>query len=131
MQDALVSATRRDFLLQAGGGCGALALSWLLTRDGVGAERNDSASLNPLAPKPAQFPARAKSVIFLFMVGGPSPIDLFDPKPELTKRHGQPLPASFGKPVSQFTKGDTPLLASTRKFQKHGKSGAAPRLEPV
>jgi hypothetical protein len=57
------------------------------------------------------------------MVGGPSPIDLFDPKPELQRCHGQPLPPSFGKPVSQFTKGDTPLLASTRKFQKHGHSG--------
>src|SRR5262249_52035577 len=50
-------------------------------------------------------------------------VDLFDPKPELTKRHGQPLPESFGRPVSQFTKGDTPLLASTRKFKKHGRSG--------
>ena len=57
------------------------------------------------------------------MVGGPSAVDLFDPKPELQKRHGQPLPKSFGMPVSQFTKGDTPLLASTRKFKKHGRSG--------
>lgn len=57
------------------------------------------------------------------MVGGPSQIDLFDPKPELIRLNGQPLPPSFGKPVSQFTKGDTPLLGSTRKFQKHGKSG--------
>ena len=59
----------------------------------------------------------------MFMVGGPSAVDLFDPKPELQKRHGQPLPKSFGMPVSQFTKGDTPLLASTRKFKKHGRSG--------
>jgi hypothetical protein len=57
------------------------------------------------------------------MVGGPSQMDLFDPKPELTRQHGKPLPTSFGKPVSQFTMGDTPLLASTRKFKKHGKSG--------
>jgi hypothetical protein len=57
------------------------------------------------------------------MVGGPSHIDLFDPKPELRRHHGRPLPASFGKPVSQFTKGDTPLLASTRTFKKHGQSG--------
>jgi hypothetical protein len=57
------------------------------------------------------------------MVGGPSQVDLFDPKPELIKQHGKPLPESFGKPVSQFTKGDTPLLGSTRKFKKHGKSG--------
>src|SRR5205807_3718798 len=86
---------RRDFLWRAGGGCGGLALSWLLARD-----RLRAAAVNPLAAKKPHFEARAKSVIFLFMVGGPSHIDLFDPKPELAKRHGQPLPESFGKPVS-------------------------------
>jgi hypothetical protein len=109
---------RRDFLWRAGGGCGGLALNWLLTQD-----RLRAAPVNPLAPKKPHFEAKAKAVIFLFMVGGPSHIDLFDPKPELTKRHGQPLPESFGKPISQFTKGDTPLLASTRTFKKHGQSG--------
>jgi hypothetical protein len=109
---------RRDFLWRAGGGCGGLALSWLLARDELRA-----AAANPLAAKKPHFEAKAKSVIFLFMVGGPSHIDLFDPKPELGKHHGQPLPESFGKPVSQFTKGDTPLLASTRTFKKHGQSG--------
>jgi hypothetical protein len=117
------SQSRRDFLFQAGGGFGALALSWLLARDGYAADTPALASANPLAARPAHFPARAKSIIFMFMVGGPSPIDLFDPKPEIQKRHGQPLPESFGKPVSQFTKGDTPLLASTRKFARHGQSG--------
>ncbi|HMF12490.1 MAG TPA: DUF1501 domain-containing protein [Gemmataceae bacterium] len=112
--------TRRDFILQAGGGFGALALSWLLARDGYGSEKPPS---NPLAAKQPHHDAKAKSVIFMFMVGGPSQVDLFDPKPELAKWHGKPLPESFGKPVSQFTKGDTPLLASTRKFAKHGKSG--------
>src|SRR5438046_9590607 len=115
--------TRRDFLFQAGGGFGALALSWLLQRDGYAAGAlGPKASANPLAAKPPHFEAKAKSVIFMFMVGGPSQVDLFDPKPELQKHHGQPLPESFGKPVSQFTKGDTPLLASTRNFKKHGKS---------
>jgi hypothetical protein len=114
-------ATRRHFLLQAGGGCGALALSWLLARDGFAADK--TAPANPLHAKPPRFDAKAKSVIFMFMVGGPSHIDLFDPKPELLKRQGKPLPESFGKPVSQFTKGDTPLLASTRAFKKHGRSG--------
>jgi hypothetical protein len=113
------AATRRDFLLRAGGGCGALALHWLLARDA----RADTKSANPLAARPPHFEAKAKRVIFLFMVGGPSHIDLFDPKPELTKQHGKPLPESFGKPVSQFTKGDTPLLATTRTFKRHGKSG--------
>jgi hypothetical protein len=112
---------RRQFLLQAGGGCGALALHWLLARDGHAAPAQKV--VNPLAAKPPHFAAKAKRVIFLFMVGGPSHIDLFDPKPELTKQHGKPLPESFGRPISQFTKGDTPLLASTRAFKKHGQSG--------
>src|SRR5262245_41814182 len=113
--------SRRDFLVRAGGGFGALALSWLLERDGHGSEKASSG--NPLAAKKPHHDAKAKSVIFMFMVGGPSQVDLFDPKPELAKRHGKPLPEGFGKPVSQFTKGDTPLLASTRKFKKHGQSG--------
>ena len=115
------SATRRHFLLQAGGGCGALALSWLLARDGFAADK--TAPANPLRAKPPRFEAKAKSVIFMFMVGGPSHVDLFDPKPELLKQQGKSLPESFGKPVSQFTKGDTPLLASTRAFKKYGQSG--------
>jgi hypothetical protein len=117
---ALISS-RRDFLYRAGGGFGAVALSWLLAREGRAGEK--SASANPLAAKRPHHDAKAKAVIFMFMVGGPSQVDLYDPKPELTKWHGKPLPESFGKPVSQFTKGDTPLLASTRKFAKHGKSG--------
>ena len=117
--------SRREFLFQAGGGFGTIALSWLLARDGYAVDAPGSArtSTNPLADKPSHFLGKAKTVIFMFMVGGPSAIDLFDPKPELTKRQGQPLPESFGKPVSQFTKGDTPLLASTRRFKKHGRSG--------
>jgi hypothetical protein len=113
-------ASRRAFLLQAGGGGGALALSWLLARDGHAA---GPAVANPLAAKKPHHEARAKRVIFLFMVGGPSHLDLFDPKPALKKHHGKPLPPSFGMPVSQFTKGDTPLLASPRTFRKHGRSG--------
>jgi hypothetical protein len=116
--------SRRDFLYRAGGGLGGIALSWLMARDGLAGERETGKpAANPLAAKPAHFEAKAKSIIFMFMVGGPSPVDLFDPKPELSKQHGKPLPESFGKPVSQFTKGDTPLLASTRKFKKYGKSG--------
>src|SRR5947207_7127531 len=122
-----IANSRREFLFQAGGGFGAIALSWLLAQDGYAIDAPGQARVwaNPLADKPGHFPGKAKAVIFMFMVGGPSAVDLFDPKPELTKCHGQPLPESFGKPVSQFTKGDTPLLASTRKFKKHGKSGLA------
>jgi len=117
--------SRRDFLYRAGGGFGGLALSWLLARDGYAVDRPaDGKTLaNPLAAKPPHFPARAKAVIFMFMVGGPSAIDLFDPKPALKKYAGQSLPLSFGRPVSQFTKGDTPILPSTRRFKKHGRSG--------
>src|SRR6185312_15782561 len=68
-------------------------------------------------------PARAKHVIFLFMNGGPSQVDTFDPKPALDKYHGQPLPPSYGTIVSQFTKGDTPLLRSPWKFSKYGQCG--------
>ncbi|MFO0843006.1 MAG: DUF1501 domain-containing protein [Gemmataceae bacterium] len=114
------STSRRAFLWQAGGGCGGLALSWLLARDARAAEKPPA---NPLAARKPHFEARAKSVIFLFMVGGPSQVDLFDPKPAIARWHGKPLPPSFGMPVSQFTKGDTPLLASTRKFKRAGKSG--------
>jgi len=114
---------RRDFLTHPMGPCGSLALSWLLSQEGFAASIGAN-NLNPLAPRLSHFPSKAKSVIFMFMVGGPSQIDLFDPKPELNRLNGQPLPPSFGKPVSQFTKGDTPILGSTRKFQKHGKSGS-------
>jgi hypothetical protein len=121
-----LATSRRDFLLNSGGGCGALALNWLLARDGFAATPTPSvapAAGNPLAAKPPHFPAKAKSVIFLFMFGGASHVDLFDPKPELTKWNGKPLPPSFGTYSSQFTKGDTPLLASTRTFKKSGKAG--------
>jgi len=109
--------TRRQFLHAAGGGLGTIALDWLDAR------ANSPISKNPLAAKPPHFAAKAKRVIFLFMVGGPSQMDLFDPKPTLTKLHGKPLPDSTGKPKSQFTNGGETILASTRKFAQHGKSG--------
>ena len=112
------AVSRRDILRGAAHGFGALALQSLLVRDGY------AARVNPLAPKPQHFPAKAKSVIFLFMVGAPSQMDTFDPKPALKKHEGQRLPASFGKITSQFTNGDDPLLPSPWKFQQHGKSGA-------
>jgi hypothetical protein len=113
-------ASRREFLRTTGGGLGAIALEWLLARDAGGSEK---VSINPFAPKKPHFEPKAKSVIFMFMVGGTSQMDLFDPKPALEKWAGKPLPESTGRPVSQFTKGDSPLLPSSRKFQKHGKSG--------
>src|SRR5438874_5639858 len=118
------AADRRDFLFRAGGGLGAIALNWLVSRDAHAAPvASAPGSPSPLAPKKPHFEAKAKSVIFMFMVGGPSPVDLFDPKPELEKWRGKPLPEGLGKFPSQFTKGDSGLLPSTRKFKQHGKSG--------
>ena len=82
-----------------------------------------AAAANPLAPKPGHFPARAKRCIFLFMVGGPSHIDMFDPKPVLNKLDGQPLPPSFGKIHSQFLESDPLCLGSHRKWGRYGQSG--------
>ena len=79
---------------------------------------------NPLAAREPHFPAKAKNVIFLFMHGGPSHMDTFDPKPLLRQLHGKPVPESFGKVDFQFTKMDTaPMLGSPRTFKKYGQSG--------
>ncbi len=123
MNPHVLSADRRDFLLRAGGGLGGIALNWLSARDAVAAPTSPTSPTNPLAVKKPHFEPKAKSVIFLFMVGGPSPLDLFDPKPELEKWRGKPIPESHGKFISQFTKGDSGLLPTTRKFKQHGKSG--------
>jgi hypothetical protein len=114
-----IASSRREFLFQSGGGLGAIALQWLLARDAAAAEKSKS----PLAAKKPHFEPTAKRVIFLFMVGGPSQMDLFDPKPGLAKWAGKPLPASTGRPKSQFTSGQEVILPSTRKWKKHGKSG--------
>jgi hypothetical protein len=106
-------ATRRDFFLKCGGGLGMVALARLLQADE-----------NPLAPRKPHFPGKAKNVIFLFMEGGPSQIDLFDPKPALQKWHGTPLPPSMTKDLRlAFTKPDAAVLASPRVFTPHGKCG--------
>src|SRR5262249_53936253 len=78
---------------------------------------------DPLAVKAPPLKATADRVLFLFMEGGPSHVDLFDPKPELTRRHGQPLPAGFGRVITPMGTGGNNLLASKRKFQKYGQSG--------
>ncbi len=111
--------SRRDVLRHSANGFGALALEWLLARDGLAKPR-----VNPLAAKPAHFAGKAKSVIFLFMVGAPSQIDTFDPKPSLKKYEGKGLPESFGKVNGQFTDGSTPILASPWQFRQYGQSGA-------
>jgi hypothetical protein len=117
------ASSRRDFLTRAGAGFGALALASLLAGDRT-ATAATARHKNPIAPKPPQFPARATSVIWCFIDGGPSHIDLFDPKPALNKLDGKPLPDSFVRPVTAMGKtAYTPLLASQRKFKQHGQSG--------
>lgn len=107
-------------MFRAGNGFGALALSYLMQRDALAQGKK---LVNPLAPKPPHFAPKAKAVIFLFMVGGPSQMETFDPKPVLDKLHGQQMPASFGEVKSQFVKAGTPLMGSAWKFKKYGQSG--------
>ncbi len=116
---------RRDFLRRAGGGFGALALSALLGENELMAELGDAAGQagNPMSAKLAHRAGKAKSVIFLFMEGGPSHIDLFDPKPLLNKLAGQQLPESFGSVITAMGESRAPLLADKRQWQQHGESG--------
>src|SRR5262245_44464214 len=102
--------SRRDFLRLAGSGFGSLAFAALAAGDESRAEPN------PFLPRKPHFEPKAKAVIFLFMEGGPSHVDLYDPKPELTRMHGHPLPASFGKVITPMGTGGNTLLASKRKF---------------
>src|SRR5437764_8702072 len=114
-----INYSRRHFLQNAGMGIGWLAALDLLQRTGAAADR-----VSPLAPKPPHFPATAKNVISLFMQGGPSQVDTYDPKPLLAKLHGQHPPESFGNEDFQNGKfRDTVILGSKRAFAKYGQSG--------
>ncbi|HVK13637.1 MAG TPA: DUF1501 domain-containing protein [Gemmataceae bacterium] len=112
---------RRQFLRTAAHGFGGLALATMLADEAAAAPAN--AVVNPFLPKQPHFKAKAKSVIFLFMEGGPSQVDLCDPKPELTRMNGKPLPASFGKVLTPMGTGGNDLLASKRTFKKYGQCG--------
>ncbi|MBL9211023.1 MAG: DUF1501 domain-containing protein [Opitutaceae bacterium] len=121
------AGSRRQFLRHAGGGFGLLALHAMLGRDSLLAAtpaRSSGASLaNPLAPRASHFPAKAQRVIFLFMSGGPSHVDLFDPKPELIRLAGQPIPDSFGTFKTRRAVAKNKLLAPLRPFRPRGQSG--------
>jgi hypothetical protein len=113
--------SRRRFLRNFAGGIGTAALAQLLEQDGFGAA---AAIADPLAPKKPHFPATAKNVIFLFMEGAPSQMDLFDPKPELRKWHGKPLPPSMTKDLKlAFIKPTASILGSPREFKPYGQCG--------
>lgn len=117
---------RRHFLTSAGYGLGMIALAQLLQADdsASGGEAS-SVRVNPLAPRPPHFPAKARACIFIFLEGGPSQMDLFDPKPKLTELDGKPLPDSLVKEVRfAFIKKETARLqGSPRQFTRHGQCG--------
>lgn len=116
------ATTRREFLQQAGGGFGAIALASLLRGD-VRLNAAIASHARPLAPKLAHETPRAKRVIYLFMHGGPSHVDLFDPKPELAKYAGQPLPESVGPVMTRRKVAANPLLGPIKPFRPRGASG--------
>jgi hypothetical protein len=107
-------SSRREFFSRAGSGLAGIALASLLKAD---------TPPDPLAPKTPHHSPKAKSVIWLFMEGGPSHVDLFDPKPKLNELHGQPMPSSFGKPITAMGTGNNALMASKRTFKQSGQSG--------
>jgi len=111
MREHWQNSSRRSFLAQAGGGAGILALAAMA-----------QAETHP-QPAKSDFAPRARRVIWLFMHGGPSHVDLFDPKPALTKYAGQPLPESFGAVMTRRDVAKNPLLAPVRKFRPCGDSG--------
>jgi hypothetical protein len=112
-------------LLNGGAGFGALGLAYLLGLDSARAEPAVDASraVGPATATSYRRPAQAKSVIFLFMEGGPSSIDLFDPKPKLNELAGKPLPPSFKPVITPMGEAGSPLLASRRKWKQYGQGG--------
>jgi len=111
--------TRRQWLNQTGAGFGSIALASLLRRDGYGADRSSS----PLVAAMPHYTPRIRSVIFLFMYGGPSHIDLFDPKPTLAKYDGQPIPVFKQDDVFMSGKTKNIAMKSPYKFSRFGQSG--------
>ena len=116
------AATRRDLLKASGCGFGSLALAAMAGREAAAATATAPTITGPLAPKPPHFPPRAKRVIFLFMWGGPSHVDLFDPKPRLATDAGKQLTGKdVGLPEAEKQLGS--IMASPFAFSQHGESG--------
>jgi hypothetical protein len=121
----LKTITRRHFFRQSGFGIGGMALLSLLD-ERLFAAAAEGAERSPLSPKPPHFAPRAKSVIYLFMAGAPSQVDLFDEKPKLRQYDGQAIPEEFVKGERfAFIKGTPKLLGSPYSFKKCGRSAAA------
>ena len=121
--------SRRDFLTRTGQGFGMLALAGLLDKAGF-TSASAEAAINPLAPHAPHFEAEAKSVIWLFMNGGPSQVDTWDYKPELFKRDGQKLDG-FNNETGFFVEEVGPLMKSPFAWTQHGQSGTwVPEIFP-
>jgi len=115
--------TRRQMLLRCANGFGAVALTSLMTERAFGGQLQPTQPFNPLAARPGHYPAKAQRVIFLYMDGGPSQVDTFDPKPRLARENG--LPIRMQAPPTQFIAHDSVprVLASPWRFQRHGQCG--------
>lgn len=125
--DPGLDLTRRHFFSRCGMGLGSMALASLMGQRSQAA--NPANPSDSMAARPGHHPARAKSVIFLFMAGGPSQLEMFDWKPELARLHGEPIPDSFlqGKRfafMDSSFKNRSTLLGPKRAFKQHGRSGA-------
>ncbi len=121
----LLLQTRRHFFRKCGLGVGAMALGSLLAQD---QPLSANTPANPLAPRQPHFPPKATNVIYLFMAGGPSQLELFDYKPRLQEMNNQPIPQSFieGRRfafMDSFTREVPRLLGTRRRFARHGKNG--------
>jgi uncharacterized protein (DUF1501 family) len=127
--DDLHRLTRRHFFAECGVGLGKIALASLLVGGSRSLADSSIANLksqiaNPFAPRPPHFAAKAKRVIYLFQVGAPSQLDLFDNKPTLVKYDGQPIPQEFVKDQRYaFIEKSAALMSPRYKFKKHGKGG--------
>ena len=123
----LQEVTRRHFFANSGFGIGSLGLASILGQDLLAGEGNDLQSLaeNPLKEKSGHFPGKAKRVIYLFMAGGPSQLELFDNKPKLQEMDGQVIPESYvANKRFAFLKKDAKLLGTRRKFKNWGECGS-------
>ncbi|QDT44008.1 hypothetical protein Pan241w_41120 [Gimesia alba] len=122
-QGGSLNQRRRLFLKSTACGLGSIALHQLLAQENP-VRQSTMDAVNPLAVKAPHFKPRAKNVIFIFMSGGPSQMDLFDPKPKLKKLHGQPVPESFLKGINDaLIKSTAQVMASPRTFKKYGEAG--------
>jgi hypothetical protein len=124
---SLLLETRRHFFQNCALGVGRIALASLLARGSNALGQQPGPQTNPLAPRPPHHPARAKSVIFMFMAGGPSQLELFDHKPALNRLDGEPIPESYLRDrrfAFMSTFANPRLLASRRRFFRYGQSGA-------